>query len=138
MPATAPHPATRPWTARLVSLLVGLEAVALAVVGVRFLASLFTPHVLPVGGIVFAAVVLFGGAVWLGAAARGTWRGLRWPRAAVLVTQAFLIVVGFSAARGGFPVAGIPAVAVAVVTLLALFARPTVAWMARSSRYPAP
>lgn len=136
MPATdSQHTADRPWTAWLVCLLVGLEALVLAGLGARFLGSLFAPHVLPVGGIVFAAVVLLAGAVWLGAAVRGTWQGRRWPRAAILVTQVFLFVVGASVARMGLPAAGMPGVAVAVVTLVALFSRRTVAWMGGSSGY---
>lgn len=122
----------RPWTAAVVSVLVAVEAVALLVVAVAQLVSLVTGHALPVAGILFAAVVLTGGAVWLGAAARGAWNGLRWPRAAVLVSQAFLLIVGLSflqSVPGGW---GLGVAAVAVVTILCLFAPPTVAWMHRT------
>ena len=129
--------ATRPWTAAVVTVLVALEALALLLGSLGLLVSLFSSHVLPVVGILFGTVVLAGGAVWLAAAARGTWQGLRWPRAAVLVSQAFLLVVGLSFLQmtlGGW---GLVAAAVAVVCILCLFAPPTVAWMHRPHDDPA-
>ena len=125
-------PTPRPWSAAVVTVLVALEALALLLAALGLLASLFSAHVLPVAGIVFGTVVLAGGSVWLAAAARGTWGGLRWPRAAVLGSQAFLLVVGLSflqVALGGW---GFVTAAVAVVTILCLFAPPTVAWMHRT------
>lgn len=122
----------RPWTASVITVLVALEAVALLAVVVGLVVSLFSVHVLPVAGIVFAIVVLTAGALWLGAAARGTWRGLRWPRAAVLVSQAFLLIVGLSFLQIAMGFWGIVVAAVAVVTVLCLFAPRTVAWMHRT------
>ena len=130
--STTQAPGARPWTATVVAVLVALESLALLVIAVGLVASLFTGHVLPVAGIVFASVVLVGGALWLAAAARGVLGGMRWPRAAVLVSQAFLLVVGLSllqVALGGW---GIALAVVAVVTILCLFAPPTVAFMHRT------
>ena len=113
-------------------MLVALESLALLVIAVGLVVSLFTGHVLPVAGIVFASVVLVGGALWLAAAARGVLGGMRWPRAAVLVSQAFLLIVGLSflqVALGGW---GMALAVVAVVTILCLFAPPTVAFMHRT------
>ena len=125
-------PGSRPWTASVVTVTVGVEALALLLSALALFTTMFSGHVLPLAGIVFGTVVLAGGAVWLAAAARGTWAGLRWPRAAVLVSQAFLLIVGLSflqMALGGW---GLVVAAVAVVTILCLFAPSTVAWMHRT------
>ena len=134
-PASRPSPElseVRPRTAGVVTVLVALEAVALLAVAVGLIASLFSVHVLPVGGIVFATLVMAGGSLWLAAAARGTWGGRRWPRAAVLVSQAFLLIVAMSLLRVTLGWWGILIAAVPVMTLLCLFAPPTTAWMHRT------
>ena len=123
---------SRPWTVSVITVLVAVEAAALLAIAVGLVVSLFSVHVLPVGGIIFATVVLAGGAMWLGAAARGTWRGLRWPRAAVLVSQAFLLIIGLSFLQIAMGFWGIVVAVVAVVTVLCLFAPLTVAWMHRT------
>ena len=130
--STSPGTRGRPWTASVVAVLVGAEALALLVGACALLVSLFGAHVLPVPGILFAAVVLLGGALWLAAASRDTWRGRRWPRAAVLVSQAFLLVVGLSLLQTGLLAWGVVVAAVAAVTILCLFAPPSVAWMHRT------
>lgn len=130
---TAPGAASsRPWTASVITVLVALEGAALLAVAVGLVVSLFSVHVLPIAGIIFATVVLAAGALWLGAAAHGTWRGLRWPRAAVLVSQAFLLIVGLSFLQLTMGFWGIVVAAIAVVTVLCLFAPRTVAWMHRT------
>ena len=126
----------RPWPVWLIGAVVGLEAVALAYVGARFVISLFSEHAVPTAGILFGAVVMLGAAVWLGSAAWGTVKGLRWPRAAILVSQAFLVIVGISLTQVGARAIGVACVAAALITLLALFNRSTVAWMGESTRYP--
>ncbi|CAL8898645.1 hypothetical protein KVA01_12360 [Kocuria varians] len=122
----------RPWTAGVVTVLVGVESLGLLAIAVGLVASVFTGHVLPLSGIVFATLVMLGGFLWLGAAARGTWNGRRWPRAAVLVTQAFLLIVALSLLRMAFGWWGFVIAAVPVATVLCLFAPPTTAWMHRT------
>ncbi|MBD2761040.1 hypothetical protein IEE92_00430 [Kocuria sp. cx-116] len=136
VPASQQQSPDRPWPVWLICAVVGLEAVALAYVGARFVISLFSDHAVPTAGIVFGAVVMLGAAVWLGSAAWGTVKGLRWPRAAILVSQAFLVIVGISLTQVGARAVGVASVAGAVITLIALFSRPTVAWMGESTRYP--
>lgn len=137
MPTPASRPSqelseVRPWTAGVVTVLVALEALALLAVAVGLVVSLFSVHVLPLSGIVFATLVMAGGALWLGAAARGTWGGRRWPRAAVLVSQAFLLIVAMSLLRVTLGWWGILIAVVPVSTILCLFAPPTTAWMHRT------
>ncbi|WHF22779.1 hypothetical protein QJS66_22765 [Kocuria rhizophila] len=111
-------------------MLVALESLALLVIAVARRVPL-TGHVLPVAGIVFASVVLVGGALWLAAAARGVLGGMRSPRGRSRLRPScsswglsFLQV-----ALGGW---GMALAVVAVVTILCLFAPPTVAFMHRT------
>lgn len=130
------HSPERPWAVWLIGAIVWVEALVLAFTGVSFFMSLFSEHIIPAAGIIFASVVLIGIAVWLAAAARGTFKGRRWPRAAILVTQVFLVVVGISLSQSGATAIGVLGVVAAGVTLIALFNRSTVAWMTESTRYP--
>ena len=136
VPASQQQSPDRPWTGWVIGVIVGLEAAALAYVGVRFVISLFSDHVIPTAGIIFGEVVMLGAAAWLGSAAWGTVRGLRWPRAAILVSQAFLVIVGISLTQVGARAIGVACVAAAIVALMALFNRGTVAWMGESTRHP--
>ena len=136
VPASQQKSPDRPWPVWLIGAVVGLEAVALAYVGARFVTSLFSGHAVPTAGVVFGAVVLLGAAVWLGSAAWGTVKGLRWPRAAILVSQAFVVIMGISLTQVGARAVGVACVTAAIVTLIALFNRPTVTWMGKSTRYP--
>lgn len=136
VPASQQQSLNRPWPVWLIGVIVGLEAGVLAYVGARFVISLFSEHAIPTAGIIFGAVVMLGAAVWLGSAAWGTVKGLRWPRAAILVSQAFLVIVGISLTQVGARAIGVACVAAAIITLIALFNRSTVVWMGESTRYP--
>lgn len=131
-------PSRRPAPVTVLAAAVALEAIGLGLLAVGFLISIFGRHVIPLGGLIFATVVLGLGATWLAAAARDSFRGKRWPRAAILVSQVFLIVVGISIFEMGLGVWGSAAVILALVTLVCLFQRSAVAWMSESQRYPAP
>lgn len=132
--AAKQQPPARPRPVGVITGVVALESLALALTGVLLAGSLFAEHALPAGGIVFAAVVLLAAAVWLGAAARDTWRGMRWPRAAILVSQAFLVIVGFSMFQAGARVAGAACVVAAGITLACLFTADTGLWMHGTTR----
>lgn len=136
VPASQQKSPDRPWTVWVICAIVGLEALALAYVGIQFVISLFSEHVIPTAGIVFGAVVMLGAAAWLGSAAWGTVKGRRWPRAAILVSQAFLVIVGISLTQVGARALGVACVAAAIITLMALFNRPTAMWMGDSTRRP--
>ncbi|GEO92454.1 hypothetical protein KFL01_17600 [Kocuria flava] len=111
-----------------------LEALALALAGARLLWSLVAEEPLTVGGTVFLLVVALAGALWLHRVARGLWRGYRWPRAAALVVQLFLLVLGVPLLQGGQWAAGLALALPAAVVLLLLFRPAVLAWTSRTVR----
>lgn len=134
-PTAAPTPpGPRPRAVAVLAAVVLLEALALALAGARLLWSLVAEEPLTVGGTVFLLVVSLAGALWLHRVARGLWRGYRWPRAAALVVQLFLLVLGVPLLQGGQPAAGLALALPAAVVLLLLFRPAVLAWTSRTVR----
>jgi hypothetical protein len=131
---STPSPDARPREIAVLSGIVLLEALALAVAGLRLVWTLLFEQPLTVGGTVFLVLVLLGGALWLLHVGRGLWRGFRWPRAAALVVQLFVLVLALPLLQGGQWALGLVLAVPAAVVLLLLF-RPTVlAWTSRTVR----
>ncbi|OLT08632.1 hypothetical protein BJF77_12300 [Kocuria sp. CNJ-770] len=131
---STPSPDARPREIAVLSGIVLLEALALAVAGLRLVWTLLFEQPLTVGGTVFLVLVLLGGALWLLHVGRGLWRGFRWPRAAALVAQLFVLVLALPLLQGGQWALGLVLAVPAAVVLLLLF-RPTVlAWTSRTVR----
>lgn len=131
---STPSPDVRPREIAVLSGIVLLEALALAVAGLRLVWTLLFEQPLTVGGTVFLVLVLLGGALWLLHVGRGLWRGFRWPRAAALVAQLFVLVLALPLLQGGQWALGLALAVPAAVVLLLLF-RPTVlAWTSRTVR----
>ncbi|MEX5269084.1 hypothetical protein [Kocuria sabuli] len=125
-------PGARP---REIAVLVGvvlLEALALAAAGLRLVWTLLFEQPLTVGGTVFLVLVLLGGALWLLHVGRGLWRGFRWPRAAALVVQLFLLVLALPLLQAGQWGLGLVPAVPAVVVLLLLFRPAVLAWTSRT------
>lgn len=114
--------------------LVLLEALVLAGAALRAVWSLLFEEPLTVGGTVFLAAVLLGGALWLVRVGRGLWRGFRWPRAAALVVQLFLLVLALPLLRSGQWAAGLAPAVPALVVLVLLFRPGVLAWTSRTVR----
>lgn len=137
MPATAepaPTGRTRPREITVLTGIVLLEALALAGAGLLLVWTLLFGQPLTVGGTVFLAAVFLGGALWLLRAGRGLWRGFRWPRAAALVVQLFLLVVAAPLFEAGRWAAGLVPALPAAVGILLLFRPAVVAWTTRTLR----
>ncbi len=131
---TAPAPDARP---RAVSILTGvvlLEALALAGAALRLVRTLLFEEPLTVGGTVFLTAVFLGGALWLWRVGRALWRGYRWPRAAALVVQLFLLVLALPLLQSGQWTAGLVPAVPAVVVLVLLFRPGVLAWTSRTVR----
>jgi len=133
-PAPPPDRADRPREVALLAGVVLLEALAMAGVALRLLWSLLFEQPLTVGGTVFLVAVFLGGALWQLRVGRGLWRGFRWPRAAALVVQLFLLVLGFPLLQAGQWPAGLALAAPAVVVLVLLFRPAVLAWTSRTVR----
>lgn len=131
-----PTPAENARPREMVALtgLVLLEALVLAAAALRLVWSLLFEEPLTVGGTVFLVLVLLGGALWLLQAGRGLWRGHRWPRAAALVVQLFLLIVAFPLLQAGRWAVGLAPAVPAVLVLVLLFRPAVLAWTIRTVR----
>lgn len=125
-------PGARPREIAVLTGVVLLEALALAAAGLRLVWTLLFEQPLTVGGTVFLVLVLLGGALWLLHVGRGLWRGFRWPRAAALVVQLFLLVLALPLLRAGQWGPGLVPAVPAVVVLLLLFRPAVLAWTSRT------
>lgn len=127
-------PGARPREIAVLAGVVLLESLALAAAGLRLVWTLLFEQPLTVGGTVFLVLVLLGGALWLLHVGRGLWRGFRWPRAAALVVQLFLLVLALPLLRAGQWWPGLVPAVPAVVVLLLLFRPAVLAWTSRTVR----
>lgn len=131
---STPSPGVRPREIAVLAGTVLLEALALAVAGLRLVWTLLFEQPLTVGGTVFLVLVLLVGALWLLHVGRGLWRGFRWPRAAALVVQLFVLVLALPLLQAGQWAPGLVLAAPAVVVLLLLFRPAVLAWTSRTVR----
>lgn len=129
---STPSPGARPREIAVLAGVVLLEALALAAAGLRLVGTLLFEQPLTVGGTVFLVLVLLGGALWLLHVGRGLWRGFRWPRAAALVVQLFLLVLALPLLQAGQWGLGLVPAVPAVVVLLLLFRPAVLAWTSRT------
>lgn len=129
---STPSPDARPREIAVLAGVVLLEALALAAAGLRLVWTLLFEQPLTVGGTVFLVLVLLGGALWLLHVGRGLWRGFRWPRAAALVVQLFLLVLALPLLQAGQWGLGLVPAVPAVVVLLLLFRPAVLAWTSRT------
>lgn len=100
-----------------------VESVALVVLAVASILTIFTATPLSVGASVFMAVLLVmvgGGLAVL--AARLT-AGFRWPRSPALVVQLFLVILAFPYFSTGSPLVGFLLMVPAAVVIVLLFSR---------------
>lgn len=107
IPAKSPHSKTnasletndvtdaseRPLGVYVVSVVVGLEALALGVAGVWSVISLFTQPVFSLASAIFLSVLLLGLAVALSAVAVNAYKGFRWTRSAAFVWQLLMVAI---------------------------------------------
>lgn len=126
-------PSRRPWGVWVVSIVLGLEAAALLVVGASYLIGLFTLQVESFGGAVFLTVLLFLLGAWLGAAAFQHFRGYRWTRAAAFVWQLLMLTVTVPAVLAGYSL-GLLMLLPPLLVLVLLFSPSVVAFTLRRNR----
>ncbi|WP_129658943.1 hypothetical protein [Rothia halotolerans] len=134
-----PGPSPRPPRAvTLLSVLVGLEALGLMLLGlVQIAESFFLERTMPLGAILLMALIYIGFGLWLGLAARSAYRGRMWPRALIVLAQVFLIVISVqSAPVWGWLIAILP-ILYGVLVALILFSRPVQTHLLREARRPA-
>ena len=83
----------RPLGVYVVSVVVGLEALAMGVAGVWSVISMFTQPVFSLASAIFLSVLLLGLAVALSAVAVNVFKGFRWTRSAAFVWQLLMVAI---------------------------------------------
>jgi hypothetical protein len=127
----------RPAGVRVIAVIVALEAAALLVAALWYGSQLLTgAPVLSFWGAVFTLGLLLAFAGWLSAVALFLYRGFRWPRAAALVAQLFMLTIGFPTLTGGYPLAGLAMLVPAVVAIVLLFDKRVIAFASRAGGAP--
>ncbi|WP_284979745.1 hypothetical protein [Arthrobacter sp. fls2-241-R2A-200] len=116
------------------AVVVALEATALLAAAVWYAFELFSgAPVLTFWGAVFTLALLLAFSAWLFAVGHFLFRGYRWTRAAALVAQLFVLIIGVPTMTGGLVLQGaamaIPALAVVVI----LFRRDVIAYASQTA-----
>lgn len=108
--------------ARIASVILGLEAVGIAVLSMREFSALAGGDTASAPSAIALLVLTVIAAVAVFAFAVAVWRGLRWGRSGGVVTQIMILAVALGAATGAFADAGTAALIAlpAIAGLLAL------------------
>ena len=130
-------PAVRPRAVVVIAVVVAIEAAALLLAAAWYGSQLLSgAPVASFWGAVFTLGLLLAFSVWLFAVARFLLRGFRWPRAGALVTQLFVLTIGFPTLTGGYPLAGLAMLVPAVLTIVLLFDKRVIAFASRAAGAP--
>lgn len=122
----------------VLAVLVALEGLGLVVAGlVQTVEVFFQDHAMPFGAIVIMSLLYIGYGLWLLGAARSVTKGSLWPRALILLTQVFLIVISMQMISvWGLFLALLP-VAYGVLVGILLFSSPVQNHLLRANDLPA-
>ncbi|THJ65966.1 hypothetical protein E8P82_09995 [Arthrobacter echini] len=129
----APPSSSRPPGVLVIAGVLTVQAVALMVLAVRFVLTIFGANPLSVGGSVFMTVLLILVAAGLVTLAHRLSLGFRWPRSPALVVQVFLVILSFPYFSSGNPLFGVLLLVPAAVVIVVLFSKPVVRFTVRVS-----
>ncbi len=123
----------RPRAVTVVSLVVVAEATALLVAAGWYGYQLVTgAPVLSFWGAVFTLGLLLVFSGWLYAVGHFLFRGYRWTRAAALVAQLFVLIIGFPTLTGGLVWAGLAMLVPALTAVVLLFNKRVISYASRT------
>ncbi|MBP2265211.1 hypothetical protein J3A64_000675 [Pseudarthrobacter sp. PvP004] len=132
-PANSPGAGRRPLGIVIISVVVGLEALALLGAAAWYAFELLSgAPVLTFWGAVFTLGLLLAFSAWLFAVSHFLFRGYRWTRAAALVAQLFVLTIGFPTVTGGLLLPGLAMLIPAVAAIIFLFQKDVVAYASRT------
>lgn len=137
MPGSDPEIPLRPIGAVIIALVLVLEALALLAAAAFYIHGLITSTPASFGGAIFMLALLLLLAGWLLAVGHFLFRGYRWTRAAALVWQLFMFVLGFPALTSGYLIYGLALVIPPAVALLLLFDKRVIAYVSKTAQPPA-
>ncbi|WDF32411.1 hypothetical protein PTW37_11080 [Arthrobacter agilis] len=132
-PPSASRTPAPPFGVIVIALVLVLEAVALVVLAVASLVTVFTAEPVSVGGSVFLTVLLLAVAAGLSTVAARLLQGFRWPRSPALVIQLFLVILSFPYFSAGDPILGFVLMVPAAAVIVLLFSRPVLGFTVRTT-----
>lgn len=94
-------PITRPLGVFVITVVVGLEALALGILGIWSIFSLLTQPSHSMASSIFLTLLLLGMAAGLAAVAVNAFKGLRWTRSAAFVWQLLMVAIAVPALLEG-------------------------------------
>lgn len=124
--------AGRPPGVYVIAAVAGLEALALAAVGVVLMFAAFTQPSLSLAGTVFLIVLVFALAAGLAAVSVNAFKGFRWTRSAAFVWQLLMVAIAVSALLNGSAVTGLVLLIPALAVIYFLFTPKVVAFSLRT------
>ncbi|MDO5619592.1 hypothetical protein [Kocuria sp.] len=127
-PSSPQRGGVRPTALVPLVLIVGAQALILGIGAAVMVFAMITGEVWSVPGAIFLTVVFGGGFLWLSNAARGLWRGKRWPRAAAFTAQLFSLVAAGAIVLPYTVVGAIALVVAALIAMICLFVPTVVDW----------
>jgi hypothetical protein len=121
----------------VVAIIVAVEALALlGAAGWYAYQLLAGAPVASFWGAVFTLGLLLAFSTWLFAVGHFLFRGYRWPRAAALVAQLFVLTIGVPTMSGGYPLAGLAMILPAATAIVLLFDKRVIAFASRAGGRP--
>ncbi|MGR0159506.1 hypothetical protein [Paenarthrobacter nitroguajacolicus] len=131
--AKGPGAGRRPLGIAIISVVAGLEALALLGAAAWYTFELLSgAPVLTFWGAIFTLGLLLAFSAWLFAVSHFLFRGYRWTRAAALVAQLFVLTIGFPTMTGGLVLPGLAMLIPALAALILLFQKDVVAYASRT------
>ncbi len=123
----------RPAGVVLVAVVVGLEALALAVVGVYSIYAALTQPVFSPASAIFLTVLLLGLAAGLAAVSINAFKGMRWTRSAAFVWQLLMMAIAVPALLEGSVLMGLLLLLPSLAAAYCLFTPKVVAFSQRTA-----
>lgn len=132
-----PSSSTRPRGVVVIALIVAAEATALLVAAALYGYELVTgTPVMSFWGDVFFLGLLLAFSAWLYSVGYFLFGGRRWTRAAALVAQFFVLIIGFPILTAGVVWAGIAMLVPALTVIVLLFDKRVISYASRTGGLP--
>lgn len=131
--ATSDVPVARPVGVYVISIVVGLESLVLALLGVWAIISAFKTPLVSMASGVFLIVLLLGLAAGLAAVSVNAFKGMRWTRSAAFVWQLLMVALAVPPLLEGQFLMGLAIILPAVAAAYYLFTPTVVAYSQRAT-----
>lgn len=123
---------SRPVSVKVIAVILLAQSLLLAVLAVLSVIDLFVNAPVSFAGAIFLTILLVVFSGWLATLAHFLFRAYRWTRNPSLVIQLFAIILAFPAFQEGLPFVGLAVLTPAVIVIILLFTRDSLAYLTRT------